>query len=164
MMKLRFGYANTHITQKYRGKDDLREHRAQWMKVGGEEPQLEWVHILCHTSDAIAMIWYLERELQHGTTQWDIPKERFFLTFSFEDRFECIDEELQEIKVAIFRTPIEPIACVQPDQSIFLCYAHKCYNVTTKEGQEDPNNISIPQLKEQHEVVGPDIDALEILK
>jgi len=64
------------------------------MKSWGEEPQPEWVHIFCHTLDMILMNWYLETELQHGTTEWDVLKEIFMLTFSFEDGFECIDETL----------------------------------------------------------------------
>lgn len=39
MMKLQFGYANTHIIEKYRGKDDIQENLARWKKVWGEEPQ-----------------------------------------------------------------------------------------------------------------------------
>lgn len=61
------------------------------------------------------MNWYLETELCHGTTKWDILRNFFLLTFSFEDGFECIDEVLQEIKVAIFRRQEEPVEWVQPD-------------------------------------------------
>jgi len=38
MMKVQFGYANTCITEKYTGKDDLRKHLARWMKAWGEDP------------------------------------------------------------------------------------------------------------------------------
>ena len=40
------------------------------------------------------MNWYLETELRHDTTEWDVLKEGFLLTFNFEDGFECIDEAL----------------------------------------------------------------------
>lgn len=83
MMKLRLGYANTHITEKYIGKDDSCENLARWTKAWGEEPQLEWVHIFFHTFDTIPMNWYLETELQHGITKWDVLKEIFLLIFSF---------------------------------------------------------------------------------
>ena len=116
-MKLRFWYTNTCFVEKYIGKDDLCENLAQWMKAWGEEPQLEWVHIFCHTLDTIAMNWYLEMGLHHGIVEWDILRESFLLTFSFEDGFECIDEALKEIKVAIFRTPKEPVEWAQPDWS-----------------------------------------------
>lgn len=53
MMKLRFGYANTRMNEKYSGKDGPREHLARWTKAWGEEPQQEWMHIFCHTLDAI---------------------------------------------------------------------------------------------------------------
>ena len=67
------------------------------------EPPLEWVHIFCHTLDTIPMNWYLETELHHGTTEWDVLRKSFLLTFKFEDDFESIDEALQEIKATIFR-------------------------------------------------------------
>lgn len=82
-MKFLFGYENTRINKKYIGKDDLRENLACWMKAWGLEPQHEWVHIFCQTLDTISMNWYLEIELQHGTIEWDVLKEIFFLTFSF---------------------------------------------------------------------------------
>ena len=75
MMKMQFGYANTHIVEKYRGKDDLHEHSACWTKAWGEELKLEWVHIFCHTLDTITMNWYLETELRHRTCYHsDFPK------------------------------------------------------------------------------------------
>lgn len=115
MMKLRFGYANTHMTKKYNGKDDLREHLARWTKAWDEEPQPEWVHAFYHTLVIIPMNWYLETELHHKTTEWDVLRESFLLTFIFEDGFECIDEALQEIKAKIFRMLEELVEWVQPD-------------------------------------------------
>jgi len=103
------------MTEKYSGKDDQCEHLDQWTKAWGEEPQQEWVHIFCHTLYTIPMNWYLEMELHHGTTEWDILRERFLLTFSFEDGFECIDEVPQGIKDAIFRTLEESVEWVQLD-------------------------------------------------
>lgn len=114
MMKLWFGYANTRITQKYTRKDDPCEHLARWMKAWGEEPQPELVHILYHSLDMIPTNWYLETELRHRNVEWDVLKESFLLTFSFEDGFECIYEVLQEIKATIFIIPKEPVARVQP--------------------------------------------------
>jgi len=61
------------------------------------------------------MYWYLEMELCHGNTEWDVLKEGFLLTFSFEDGFTSIDEALQEIKVVIFRMPTEPWEWTQLD-------------------------------------------------
>lgn len=55
-----------------------------------------------HTVDTIPMNWYLETELQHGTAKWDVLKERFMLTFSFEYGFECISDALQQIITTIF--------------------------------------------------------------
>ena len=94
MMKLQFGYAKIHMTEKYIGKDDLHDYLSCWMKEWGEEPQPEWDHIFCHTLDTIPMNWYLETELRHGTAEWDVLKERFMLTFSFVDGFKCIDAAL----------------------------------------------------------------------
>jgi len=114
-MKLRFDYANTQMTEKYRGKDDPRDHLALGTKAWGTKSQLEWVHIFCHILDTIPMKWYLEIELCHGIAKWDIFWESFLLTFNFEDGFESIDEALQEIKVAIFRMPKELIKWTQLD-------------------------------------------------
>lgn len=88
-------------------------------------------YTFCHTLDTIPMNWYLEIEVRHRTSKWDVLKERFLLTFNFEDVFECIDESLQEMKAAIFRTPVDPITRVQPDQSMQLHHALEYYNVTT---------------------------------
>lgn len=63
MMKLRFGYANTRIMEKYIGKEDPHEHLAHWTKAWGKEPQLEWVHIFYNTLDTILINWYLETKL-----------------------------------------------------------------------------------------------------
>ena len=68
------------MMKKYTGKYDPCEHLTQWTKVWGENPQREWVHIFCHTLDTISMNWYLEMELRHGTTKWDILKEILLLT------------------------------------------------------------------------------------
>ena len=86
----------------------------------GEIPQSEWVHIFIHTLDVIPMNLYLEMEMQHETADYDEMKDIFLLTFSFEDRFECIDEALQEIKETIFRTLVEPITWIQPYWSTIL--------------------------------------------
>lgn len=89
-----------------------------WTKAWGEELQLEWVHIFCHTLDTIPMNWYLETDqLRHGMVEWDVLRERFLLSFNFEDGFKCIDEALQEIKDIIFRIPKELVEWVQLDWS-----------------------------------------------
>jgi len=51
------------------------------------------------------MNWYIEIELHHGTNQWDILREGFMMTFSFEDGWDSIDEALQEVKSTILRIP-----------------------------------------------------------
>ena len=109
MMKLWFGHTNTRMTRKYNGKNDLHNHLEKWTKAWGTEPQPEWVHIFFHTLDTIPMNWYLKTELRHGTTEWDVLKEGFLLTFSFEDGFGRFDEALKEIKAVIFKTPKEPM-------------------------------------------------------
>lgn len=96
------------------------------------EPQLKWVHLFCHTLDIIPMNWYLETELRHGTAKWDILREGFLMTFSFEDGFESIDEALQEVKAMIFRIPQDPLELVQPYWSTQLCHALECYNMTAE--------------------------------
>lgn len=39
------------------------------------------------------------------------------MTFSFEDGFTCIDEVLQEVKVAIFKILQDPLDLIQLDWS-----------------------------------------------
>lgn len=78
------------------------------------------------------MNWYLETKLRHGTEEWDILREGFFMAFSFEDGFECIDEALQEVKAAIFKIPQDPLELIQPYLSTQLCHALECYYVTTE--------------------------------
>lgn len=73
----------------------------KWNNVYGAEPQTEWVDLFYHNLDVISMNWYLETELWHNTEEWDILRQGFLMTFSFEDGFECIDEALQEGKRAI---------------------------------------------------------------
>ena len=74
------------------------------------------------------MKWYLETELRHGMTEWDISRESFLLNFIFEDLFSCIDEVLQEIKATIFKMPKDPIEWVQPDWNT---QCSMCWNATT---------------------------------
>ena len=90
------------------------------------------------------MNWYLETELRHGTAEWDILREGFLLTFSFEHGFASIDEALQEIKAVIFITSQEPMEWTQPDWSTQQRHALECYNVTAEEEDEDPRSINIP--------------------
>jgi len=85
----------------------------KFTNVYGLELQPEWVHIFCHTLDVIPMNWYLQIELYHGMNEWDILRQGFLMTFSFEHGFECIDEALQEVKAMIFQIPQDPSsACV----------------------------------------------------
>ena len=115
MMKLWFLRANTRMTEKYNGKDDMCDHLAKGTKAWGTKPQIEWVHIFCHTLDTIPMNWYLETELRHGTKEWDILQQGSLMTFSFEDGFECTNQALQEVKTLIFRIPQDPLDLIQLD-------------------------------------------------
>ena len=155
MMKLRFGRVNTRITEKYNGRGDPRDHLLKWTKVWGTKPHPEWVHIFFHTSDTIPMNWYLETELRHSNTEWDVLKEGFLLTFIFEDGFTSIEEALQEIKVVNFRTPTSPMEWTQLDWSTQLHHVLECYNVTVEEEDEDLRNINIQEGEENSKVKGP---------
>jgi len=62
-------------------------HLIKWTKVYGEEPQPQWLYLFCHTLDIMPMNWYIEMELHHGMRKWDILREGFLLTFTFEDRW-----------------------------------------------------------------------------
>ena len=94
------------IIDKYDGRDDPCAHLAKWTKVYGEEPQREWVHLFYHTLDVIPMNWYTEMELHHGASEWDILREGFLLTFTFEDHlWDTTDDALQALKASIFKIP-----------------------------------------------------------
>lgn len=93
------------MIDKYDGKDDPCTNLAKWAKAYGMKPQTDWVHLFCHTLDVIPMNWYLETELCHGTSEWDILCEGFIMMFIFKDGFDCIDEALQEVKAMMFRIP-----------------------------------------------------------
>ena len=100
------------------------------------------------------MNWYLEMDLRHGTAEWDILREGLFMTFSFEDGFESIDEALQEVKAEIFRILQDPLDLVNPDWSTQLRHALECYNVNVEGEHEDPRNIDIPKAQGHREVEG----------
>lgn len=102
-MKTRFGKLKIRMIDKYDGQDDSCVKLAKWAQAYGEKPQPEWVHLFCHTLDVVPMNWYVEIDLHHGTGKWDILREWYMLAFSFEDKFDNIDEVLQEVKAAIFR-------------------------------------------------------------
>jgi len=59
------------------------------------------------------------------------------MTFSFEDGFDCIDEELQQVKAAIFRIPQGLLDLIQADWTTQLSHTLECYNITAKEEDED---------------------------
>lgn len=83
------------LVDKYDGQDDPRTHLAKWMKVYGEKPIPEQVHLFYHTLDVIPMNCYIEMELHHGTSECDIMREGFMMTFSFEDKWwDNVDEVL----------------------------------------------------------------------
>jgi len=99
MMQIWFGKPHMQLTNKYDGRDDPRAHLAKWTKVYGEEPQPKWVHLFCHTLDIIPINWYIEMELRHGMSEWDILCKGSMLTFTFEDRWwDTVDDAPQAVK------------------------------------------------------------------
>lgn len=52
---MRFGYPKVQLTKKYDGRNDPCNNLGKWTKVYETEPQLEWVHLFCHTIDIISM-------------------------------------------------------------------------------------------------------------
>jgi len=65
------------------------------------------------------------------------------MTFSFEDKFDSINEMLQVVKVAIFQIPQDPFDLIQPTWATQLSHTLECYNVTAKEEDEDLWKINI---------------------
>jgi len=115
-----------------------------------------------HTLDVIPMNWYLKIELYHEKLEWDILRQGFLMTFSFEDGFECIDEVLQEVKETIFRIQQDPLDLIQLDWTTQLRHALECYNVTVEEEEEDPRNINIIGTEGHCEVEGLQIENPDI--
>lgn len=77
------------------------------------------------------------------------------MTFSFEARFDCIEEALQEVKATIFRIPQDTVDLGQPEWATQLSCVLECYNVTSKEEDEDPQKINIPEMEGHCEDQGP---------
>lgn len=59
---------------------------------------------------------------------------------------------------------MEPITWVQPDWSKKIQHSLECYNVTTEEGDEDPQNINIHESEGQCKVGGPNAENPDILQ
>lgn len=132
-MHRHFGKPQMHLKYKYDRRDDPCTHLTKWTKVYGEEPQSEWVHMFCHTLDVIPMNWYIETELCHGMSEWDILREGFLLTFTFEDHWwDTVDDALQAVKATIFKMPQEPIKLIQPEWATQLSCVLECYNINTE--------------------------------
>jgi len=127
-------------------------HLAKWTQAYGEKPQPKWAHLFCHTLDVIPMNWYIEIELRHGTSEWDILREGFMMAFNFEDGFDSIVETLQEVKAVIFRIPQDPLDRARPEWATQLSHALECYNVTVEEEDEDLWKINIPEIEGHYEV------------
>ena len=108
------------------------------------------------------MNWYIETELRHGTSEWDILHEGFMMTFSFANGFDSIDEVLQEVKAAIFRIPQDPLDLIQLGWATQLSYMLECYNITTEVEDEYPRKINIPETEGHCEVQGPQIENPDI--
>ena len=117
-MHIRFGKPELQITEKYDGRDDPCLHLTKWTIAYGAEPQPEWVHLFYHTLDVIPWNWYPETELRHGTGEWDILRKGSMSTFLFEDQWmDTVEDTLQLIKTAIFRTPLKPEEVMPSDWS-----------------------------------------------
>lgn len=108
------------------------------------------------------MNWYLETKLCHATKEWDVLRQGFMMTFSFEDGFESIDEALQEVKTTIFRIPQDPLDPIQPDCTTQLSHTLECYNVIVEEEDEDPRKVNIPETEGHRGVEGPQLENLDI--
>ena len=127
-------------------------HLVKWTKVYREELQPEWVHLFYHTLGTIPMNWYTEMELRHGMNEWDILREGFLLAFTFEDHlWDTVDDALQVVKVAIFKTPQEPREVLQSGSATELNCALGCYNINFDDDGEDQRKVNIPETEGYHE-------------
>jgi len=109
------------------------------------------------------MNWYIETELRHGMSEWDILCEGFLITFMFEDCWwDAVDDALQAVKATIFKIPLEPMEVIQAKWVTQLSYELECYNMNTKEDDEDSRKVNIPETEGYHEVQGPLIEDPDI--
>jgi hypothetical protein len=87
--------------QKYDGKGTPFEHlekcRTQWRMTLPEE----WPHHFIHTLEGIPGNWYIDQEMQRGTTEWTRLYQNFVVTFSFEHENPNIDSTLKLIRGVI---------------------------------------------------------------
>jgi len=109
------------------------------------------------------MNWYTETELRHGIGEWEVLREGFLLTFTFEDCWsDTMDDALQAVKAAIFKIPQEPMEVLQPEWAMQLSSALECYNVNVEEDDEDSQNINISETKGSREVREPSLEDPDI--
>jgi len=108
------------------------------------------------------MNWHLEMELHHGKVEWDILREGFLMTFSFEGRFDNIDEVPLEVKAMILQILQDPSELVQLDWSTQLCHLLEHYNMNYEGEDDDPWNINILETKGCCQIEGPQIENLDI--
>jgi len=84
------------------------------------------------------MNWYIETELCHGTSEWNMLREGFLLTFMFEDPWwDTIDDALHAVKEAIFKITQEPIERIHLEWATQVSCTMECYNVIIEEDDED---------------------------
>lgn len=102
-------------------------------------------------------------DLRRGTSECNILHEGFLLTFTFEDRWwDTVDDALQEVKIVIFKIPQEPIELIQPEWATQLSCALECYNINTKEDDEDSGKVNLTETKGYHKVQGSLIEDPDI--
>lgn len=115
------------LADKYDEWDDPCTHLVKWTKVYREEPQPEWVYLFYHTMDVIPMNWYTEMKLWHGTSEWDILRKGFLLTFMFEYHWwDIVYDALQVAKAVILKIPQDLIEMLQSECATQLSCTLEC--------------------------------------
>jgi len=93
-----------------------------------------------------------------------IFRQGLLMMFSFEDRFESINEALQEVKIEIFKILRDSLDLIQPYWTTHLSHMLECYNVTVEEEDEDSRNINILETEGHRDIEGPQLENSNITK
>ena len=146
LLQLRFGEEIGYVGVMYDGQDRSSKHVQECEAAWKEVPKIEWVHMFVWTLDTIPINWYVQLELQQGTSTSEGMVESFLVTFHFEDDNPGIDEALHIIKGNIFaEVPLSPYS--MPSWVPIAEGALQCYHVDGNQEDEDPRDINIPETE-----------------
>ena len=90
-----------------------------------------------------------------GLPVWEILKDEFVGTFSLVGGTEALDEALQDIDALVFDESHPCAAQGAPTWETQMQDIVNCHNLSMEECDEDPRNVSIPELEGEGTVGRP---------